>query len=194
MANRILRHLYEHLVAWLESELDATSLALAIGGVLCRGLPVDLTGVQNGVASASDVDEGSLHARQYVLHATEVDISDQAGIRGLGHVMLDEHSIFEHPDLDTVELGANDHFAVDTLAAGEKFGLGDHRAAAACVASITAALLLRLKTGGSAHLRRLVAQLGCGAWRAYLDDGVGRVAVVRVRGARVAVFVASATA
>jgi hypothetical protein len=194
MADRILRHLHEHLVTGLEGEFDATGLALTVGGVLCCGLPVHFPRVEHRVAAASDVDERRLHARQHILHATEVDIADQAGVRCLGDIVLNKHPVFEHADLDTVEFGAHHHLAVDALAAGEKLGLGDHRAAAARVTTVAAPLLLRLKTGRAAHLRRLIAQLGRGAWSAHLDDRVGRVGVGGVRDARVAVFVTGASA
>ena len=49
-------------------------LALEAGGV-----PVDLAGVEHGVAALADVDERRLHARQHVLHPAEVDVADHRG-------------------------------------------------------------------------------------------------------------------
>jgi len=40
------------------------------------GVPVDLAGVQHGVATAADVDERGLHARQYVLDLAQVHVAD----------------------------------------------------------------------------------------------------------------------
>ena len=125
MADRVLRDLHEHAVAGLERELDAARLVLL--AVLGSGIPVDLAGVQHGVAAAADVDEGGLHARQHVLHATEVDVADERRVLVARDVVLDEHVVFEHGDLDAAVLGAHDHLAVDGLAAGEELGLGDDR-------------------------------------------------------------------
>ena len=80
VADRILGDLHEHLVAGLQRELDAARLALSLAGVLCGSIPVDLTGVQHGIAAAPDVDEGRLHAGQHVLHAAQVDIPDERRI------------------------------------------------------------------------------------------------------------------
>ena len=64
--------------------------------------PVDLTGVEHGVAALADVDEGRLHRGQHVLHATEVDVADQRGLRLAGDVVLDEDLVLEHGDLGQV--------------------------------------------------------------------------------------------
>ena len=144
VSDRVLGYLHEHAVARLERELDAAGLGLAVG-IESRGIPVDLTGVEHGVATAADVDECGLHRRQHVLHATEVDVPDEAGVLRLGDVVLDEHAIFEHGDLDAVELAAHHHDAVDGLAAGEELALGDDGTATAGVATIAATLLLRLE-------------------------------------------------
>ena len=170
MPDRVLRDLHEHLVARLERELDAPSLA-AVAGVLGGSLPVDLTRVQHGVAAASDVDEGCFHARQHVLHLAQVDVSDQRGILILGDVVLDQHTVFQHPDLNLVLLGPHDHDPVDGFAAGEELGLGDHRATAPGIAAVTAALLLGLEAG------RPLDPLGFGdefgfAGRTHANNGV----------------------
>ena len=60
-------------VAGLERVLDRARLAVEAGGV-----PVDLAGVQHGVAALADVDERGLHAGQHVLHPAEVDVADSA--------------------------------------------------------------------------------------------------------------------
>src|SRR5690606_29009135 len=161
----------------LQRELDAARLltlaAVALGGRL-RGLPVHLARVQHGIAAAADVDERRLHAGQDVLHAPEVDIADEAGVLCPCDVVLDEHAVLEYADLDAVEPAAHHHDPIDALAAGEELGLGDHRAAAARVAAVAAALLLGLQPG------RALDPLGFG-------DGLGLLARLthpdgRVRG------------
>ena len=151
MADRVLGDLHEHAIAGMQRQLDLASLVLAVAAVAVGGggggLPVDLAGVQHGVAAAADVDEGGFHARQHVLHAAEVDVADQAGIRGAGDVVLHEHAVLQHADLDAPELAAHHHPAVDALAAGQELGLRHNRAAPSGVSPVTAALLLRLEPG-----------------------------------------------
>ena len=154
VADRVLRDLHEHAVAGLERELDATRLVAGLDGI-----PVDLAGVQHGVAAAADVDERGLHAGQHVLHATEVDVADERRVLVAGDVVLDEHVVFEHGDLDAAVLGADDHDAVDGLAAGEELGLGDDGAAAAGLATVAATLLLRLEARGALDALRLGDEL-----------------------------------
>src|SRR5699024_9412050 len=110
-------------------------------------LPVDLAGVEHGIASLADVDEGGLHARQDVLHAAEVDIADHRRGRLPGDVVLNEDLVLEDPDLGAVVLLAHDHHALDALAAGEELRLGDDRAASTRLTALAAALLLRLQAG-----------------------------------------------
>ena len=73
--------------------------------------------------------------------------------------MLDEHVVFEHGDLDASVLGTDDHLAVDGLAAREELRLGDDGAAAAGLATVAAALLLRLESGGALDALRLGDEL-----------------------------------
>ena len=170
MADGVLRDLHEHPVAGLQCELDAARLVLL--AVLGGGVPVDFAGVQHGVAAAADVDEGGLHAGQHVLHATEVHVADERGILVARDVVLHEHAVLQHADLDAPALRPHDHLAVDRLAAREELGLGDHRTPATGVAPVAAALLLRLEAGGALDLLRLGDELGL-AGLAHLDDGVG---------------------
>ena len=109
----------------------------------------------------------------------------------LADVVLDEHLVFEHADLDAAVLRADDHLAVDGLAAREELGLGDDRAAATCVTAVAAALLLGLESRRALDPLRLGDQLGL-ARRAHLDDRVRRV--VRSGPALVARAAARATA
>src|SRR5690606_13700669 len=88
-------------------------------------------------------------------HAPQVDVADEAGVLRTRDVVLDEHAVFEHADLDTAELRAHDHLPVDALAAGQELGLGDDWAAATSIPAVTTALLLGLETGGALDLLRL---------------------------------------
>ena len=154
VADRVLRDLHEHAVAGLERELDAARLVARLDGI-----PVDLAGVQHGVAAATDVDERGLHARQHVLHATEVHVADERGVLVARDVVLDEHVVLEHGDLDAAVLRAHDHHAVDGLAAREELGLGDDGAAAPGLAAVAAALLLGLEARRALDALRLGDEL-----------------------------------
>src|SRR5690606_25355339 len=150
VAHRILRDLHENLVALLERKLDAARLVAGLNRI-----PVDLTRVEHGVASTTDVDECRLHRRKNVLHATEVHVANERRFLSPGDVVLDEHAIFQHANLRAALLRAHDHLAVNRLAACKELCLGDDRAATASVAAIAATLLLRLETSGSLDALRL---------------------------------------
>src|SRR5690606_38967996 len=145
-------------------ELDAARLALE-----AHGVPVDLAGVEHGVAALADVHEGRLHGGQHVLDAAHVDVADHRGLRLLGDVVLDEHVVLEHGDLGAASPLAHHHGALDGLAAGEELGLGDHGAAATGVTALAAALALGLEAGRALDGLDLVARL------AHLDYGVRRI-------------------
>src|SRR5699024_7229765 len=113
------------------------------------GVPVDLTGVEHGVAALAEVDEGSLHAGQHVLHAAQVDVADHRGLRLAGDVVLHEHAVLEHRDLRAAVALAHDHVAVDGLPPREELRLGDGRAAPPGVPPLTAALALGLQPRGA---------------------------------------------
>jgi len=70
LSDRVLGDLDQDRLAGLERVLDLACLAIA------ECCPVDLSGVENGVASGADVDERGLHAWQHVLHLAEVDVAD----------------------------------------------------------------------------------------------------------------------
>ena len=142
-ADRVLADLDEHRLARLEDLLD-----LAPVGADIEGIPVDLTGIQHGVAAAADVDEHGLHAGQHVLHAAQVDIADQRGGGAAVDVVLDEHVVLQHRELGVIVALANHHDPLHRFAAGEELGLGqDRRTVASGSASFTAALLLGLQPG-----------------------------------------------
>ena len=112
-------------LARLQRVLDLARLALT------EGAPVDLAGIQDGVAAGTDVDERGLHAGQHVLHLAEVDVADQRRLRLASDVVLDQHVVFEDDDLGVVVLDvgahvlANHHLPLDRFAAGEELGLRD---------------------------------------------------------------------
>ena len=135
--------------------------------------PVDLTGVEHGVAALADVDEGGLHRGQDVLDAAEVDVADQRGLRLAGDVVLDEHVVLEHGDLGDVVVLPDHHHPVDRLAPGQELGLADdRRTTAPGLAALAAALLLGLEPGRAGHGGDLV--VGAAA-APDPGDGVGRV-------------------
>ena len=133
--------------------------ALGLVGLEAGGVPVDLTGVEHGVAALADVDEGGLHRGQDVLHAAEVDVAGHRDVRGLVDVVLDEDAVLEHAHLGAALLVAHDHDAVDGLTAGEELGLGDDRAATTGLAALATALLLGLEAGRALDGGRLVVWL-----------------------------------
>src|SRR5699024_7183507 len=164
VADRVLGDLHQHRVTALERELDAPRLALQ-----AHGVPVDLAGVEHGVAALADVHERRLHGGQHVLDLAHVDVADHRGLRLLGDVVLDEHVVLEHRDLGAAGALAHHHRALDGLAAGEELRLGDDAALAAGVAALAAALALGLEAGGALDGLDLVARF------AGLDHGVRRV-------------------
>ena len=177
MADRVLGDLHQDGLARGQHRLDLAGLAVLVAE---RG-PVDLAGVQHGVAALADVDERRLHGGQHVLHPAEVDVADQRGLRLAGDVVLDEDLVLEDGDLGEVVALADHHDPVDGLAAGEELGLADDRgAAAAGLAALAAALLLGLEPGRAGDGGDLV--LGRAA-AADPGDGVVRV-VVPVAAAR----------
>src|SRR5699024_5221175 len=181
VADRVLGDLHQHRVTALERELDAPRLALQ-----AHGVPVDLAGVEHGVAALADVHERRLHGGQHVLDLAHVDVADHRGLRLLGDVVLDEHVVLEHRDLGAAGALAHHHRALDGLAAGEELRLGDDAALAAGVAALAAALALGLEAGGALDGLDLVARF------ADLDHGVRRI-VGRARVIAVAAGAAATT-
>ena len=169
VADRVLGDLHQDRLAGGEHRLDLARLAVLVA----ERRPVDLAGVEDRVAALADVDERRLHGGQHVLHAAEVDVADQRGLRLAGDVVLDEDLVLEHADLGELLALADHHDPLDGLAAGEELGLADDRgAAAAGLAALAAALLLGLEPGRAGDRGDLV--LGV-ARLADPGDGVLRV-------------------
>ncbi|SII69905.1 Uncharacterised protein [Mycobacteroides abscessus subsp. abscessus] len=151
--DRILRHLDEDGVAGAERRLDPAGLA-----VHAEGVPVDLTGVEHGVAALADVDERRLHAREHVLDLAEVDVADERGLLAvLLEIVLDGDAVLDDDELGLVAALAHEHRAIDGLAAGEELGFGDDRATASGLTALLAALTLGLEAGRALERGDLVA-------------------------------------
>ena len=131
--------------------------ALGLTRLEASGVPVDLTGIEDGVAALADVDERRLHRGKDVLHAAEIDVAGHRDVGRLVDVVLHEHAVLEHTHLGAALTVAHDHDPVDGLATGEELGLGDDGAAASGLAALAAALLLGLEAGRALDAGRLVA-------------------------------------
>ena len=171
--DRILGYLDEDRLARFQDVLDP---ARAVGPPQTD--PVDLAGVDDGVPAAADVDERRLHRRQHVLDPAEMNVADHGLLGRPADVVLDQHVVFEYPDLDPVAGLADDHDPVDGFAAGQELGLADdRRPAPAGLAALPPALLLGLEAGRTLQRRHLVAGV-----RPRLPDADHRVRwVVRRR-------------
>ena len=173
MADRVFRDLHKNLVAGLQRQFD-TACGVAVRRVFGGGIPIDLAGVEHRIASTPDVNEGGFHARQHVLYAAEIDVTDQRGVLVLGDVVFHEYAVFDDADLNFVLRGTHNHDPVNGLAAGEKLGLGNDRPAAPGITAVAAALLLGLEPGGTLDALRFGDQFRF-ARSSNLDDGVLRV-------------------
>ena len=167
MPHRILRDLHEHGLARLQCELDAPRLSFETARV-----PVDLTGVQDRVATAADVDERGLHAGQHVLHPAEVDVARVRRALRPRDEVFDEDAVFEDGDLGAVLGLAYDHDALDRLAAGQELRFGEDRGPATGFASFAATLLAGFQPGRTADAAH---RIGVTARLTHADNRVGRV-------------------
>ena len=172
--HRVLGGLHQHRVSGLQRILDALGRT-----VEARLVPVDLAGVEDGVAAAADVHEGGLHGRQHVLDLAQVDAADQRVLLGVRDEVLREDPVLEHADLDAVVLLPHHHGPLDRFPTSQELRLGDHLAAAPGLTRLATTLLLGLQARGA--LDRLHSG-GRGAVDhargADARDGLLRVAVV----------------
>ena len=141
----VFGHLDQDALAGAQRVLDLPGPVV----VQASGIPVDLTGIQHGVAALADVDECGLHARQHVLDPAEVDVAGHRGVGLARDVVLNQDPVLEHADLGAVLLVAHDHDALDALATCQKLCLGDDRATTPSLTALTATLLLGLEPGGA---------------------------------------------
>ena len=108
VADRVFGDLHQHRVTGLECRFNSTRATFQ-----AHGIPVDLTGIQDGISASANIDERSFHRRQHVLDATQVDVADHCLVGASSHVMLDQQVIFDHCDLIKAVMLANDHLAGD---------------------------------------------------------------------------------
>ena len=90
------------------------------------------------------------------MDAAQVDIADHRGLRTARDVVLDEQAVFEDRDLVEAVLVADDHRALDRLAAREELRLGDRVTATSLTPSFAAAHLLCLEARGALQGLHLV--------------------------------------
>src|SRR5699024_7053523 len=105
------------------------------------GRPVNLSRVQDGVSSSTNINECSLHAGEHILNFPEIHVPYQRGLTVPGHVVLYEHVVFKSTDLYPVLDRAYDHAPVDGLTSGEELGLSNHGTTTPSLTSLTPALL-----------------------------------------------------
>ena len=144
VADRILRHLNQDGVTRLEGGLNAAGLAFHPDGI-----PVDLSGIQDGVAAATHIDECRLHGRKNVLDAAQVDVTDHGGLGTTSDVVLNEEPVLKDGDLIQAVMITDDHGALDGLAARQELRFGDRVAAPALAPTLAATHLLGLEPGRS---------------------------------------------
>ena len=172
MPNRILGHLDQHRVTGFQGEFNALGLSVKTGSV-----PIDFARVQHGVASPTDINERSFHAGQHVLNTTQIDIADHGRGCTLGHVVLNQHPIFENSDLDPIITLTYHHDALERLTSSEEFGLTqDWCTSASSLTTFAAALLLGLQARRTAHPVGIGASGILGFTRfTDLNNGVRRI-------------------
>ena len=168
MPDGVLGHLDEDRLTRLQGVLDP----LGGTGLHARCVPVDLTGIQDGVAATPDIDEGGLHGGQDILDLAEVDVPRHRRVGLAGDVVLDEDVVLEDADLGAAFLGPHDHDPLDALAAGEELSLGDDLTATPSLAALATTLLLGLQTGRTPDTDDLVAG---GADLADASDHAGSI-------------------
>ena len=173
MPDRVLGDLDQNGVPAGERVLDPAGPPLQ-----SRSVPVDLAGVEHGVAPLAKVHEGGLHGGQDVLDPTDVDVADHGGLGVPGDVVLHEKPVLQNGDLVEAVGLAHDHLAVHGLTAGQELGLGDDGPTASSRSSLATALALGLQPGGALERGDLVARIptlgaGTGATAASTRSGHG---------------------
>ena len=171
VTNRVLGDLHQNRIAGLQGVLNLAGRTVQTGDI-----PVDLARVQHSVAAASNVNERSFHGRQNVLNLTQVHVTNQGILLGLGYEVLSQHAVLKHTNLDAAVLLTNQHLTVHRLAASQELSLSHDVAAAAQGAGLAAAHTLRLQAGRTAHTGHSV---GCvrvsQSRRTHLGDGLNVV-------------------
>ena len=94
------------------------------------------------------------------MHLAEVDVSNEAGLRCPGNVVLHQNGVFENADLRAIFALTNHHDTVNRLAPGKKFALGHNRAPTAHIAAIAATLLFGFQSSGATNALGLGNEFG----------------------------------
>ena len=103
----------------------------------------------SGAWNSSDVvgRAGAVDGGPSTSSGAEVDVADEACLGGFGDVVLDQDTVLENTDLDAAETASYDHDPVDAFTTSEELGLGDDRATASGIPTVTTTLLLRFESG-----------------------------------------------
>ena len=174
--HRVLRDLDHHRLPVLQDLLDPRLRSLQV-----LGRVVHLAGVQDAVASAPDVDERGFHAREHVLHATQVDVADHRTSAGARDVVLDQDVFLEHRDLVAIAVLRDDH----DLVRDPRHHDGVLAAPAPSADASGARTVGTQAPGGASGLDLLLGRLDPRPpWRGGVGRGLDRsVAALRARGA-----------
>src|SRR5690606_6535435 len=169
--NRVLGDLHQHRVAGRERLFDRARLTLQSTGV-----PVDLPGVEDRVATAPHIHERRFHTGQHVLDLAEVDAASHGRDARTADVVLHQDAVFQHRDLGPAGVAvaglADHHHPLHRLTAGEELRLRQHRwPRAALVTPTAAALALRLQAGRAGDTSDLIGHLRL----TDLDNGLDTV-------------------
>src|SRR5690625_3161297 len=117
MPYRVFGDLNQYRIAGFQRVFDFLGLTIKL-----RGIPVDLTGIQDGVAPASNINERRLHGWQNVLHLAEVDVADQRVLLGIRYKVFSEDPVFEYRNLDLTLTLTDEHLAFNGFPPGQEFG------------------------------------------------------------------------
>ena len=171
VTNRVLGDLHQNRIAGLQGVLNLAGRTVQTGDI-----PVDLARVQHSVAAASNVNERSFHGRQNVLNLTQVHVTNQGILLGLGYEVLSQHAVLKHTNLDAAVLLTNQHLTVHGLAASQELSLGHDVAAATQGTGLAAAHTLRLQAGRTAHTGHSVGCVRVSQARCtHLGDGLNLI-------------------
>src|SRR5690625_7171293 len=114
MPNGILRDVHQHRVTRSQRRFDPARLI----GFQAGGVPVDFTGIKDGVTPLTDVNERGLHRGQDVLDLTDVNIAGDRSVFVTGNIVFNQHVVFEDGDLHAATARAHHRRAVYGFAAG----------------------------------------------------------------------------
>ena len=119
-ADRILDHLHEQRLAFVQDLLDRPVLAAV------AVLPVlpDVGDVQERRALEADLDERALHAGQHARDAAEVDVADEAARARALDVQLLHDALLEHRDARFLRRDVDEDFVRHRMSAVRRRSTG----------------------------------------------------------------------